>query len=145
MSRTVIDASVTVKWFVPEEFTTQSLWLRRRSDDLLVPGHWRTEHLNALWKKLRKTQELTEQEFTAAVRMTLALSISEVPVAELYEPAVDLAARYDRTVYDSLYVALALREGCSLVTADRRLYNALSSALPDTITWLGDLSEEDWP
>lgn len=32
---------------------------------------------------------------------------------------------YQRTVYDCLYLALAVREGCQMVTADERLYNRL--------------------
>jgi predicted nucleic acid-binding protein len=50
-----------------------------------------------------------------------------------------LAHQYIRSVYDALYVALALQEGCQLVTADGRLYNALRPVLPDTMLWVGDL------
>ncbi len=46
---------------------------------------------------------------------------------------------FDRSIYDSLYVALALRERCKLVTADRRLYNALSLAFSDTMLWVEDI------
>jgi predicted nucleic acid-binding protein len=36
-------------------------------------------------------------------------------------------------VYDALYVALAEREGCELVTADDKLVNALQSKMPFVI------------
>jgi predicted nucleic acid-binding protein len=45
--------------------------------------------------------------------------------APLLDNALDLALSVSRTVYDSLYLALALSLGCPLVTADERLVNAL--------------------
>ena len=53
--------------------------------------------------------------------------------------AFRLAIQHGRSLYDSLYVALALREQCQLVTADERLCNALRPAFGDTLLWLGDL------
>ena len=44
-----------------------------------------------------------------------------------------------RDAYDSLYLALALREGCPFVTADQKLVNALAGTVPG-VTWLGN-----WP
>jgi len=57
------------------------------------------------------------------------------------EAALDIAMRTGRTVYDSLYVALAVQMDCRLVTADEKLYNALKDGpLGDRIFWVeGDL------
>ncbi len=55
--------------------------------------------------------------------------------------ACGLALDHDRSVYDALYVALAVDEGCQLVTADRRLYNALAPHLPETMLWIEDVPE----
>ncbi len=46
--------------------------------------------------------------------------------SDLLPDALDIALRYDRSVYDSLYVAFALRTGSMMVTADQRLANALA-------------------
>ena len=46
-----------------------------------------------------------------------------------------IAITFDRTVYDSLYVALAISHNTSLVTADERLANAVAARLP--VKWLG--------
>jgi len=54
----------------------------------------------------------------------------------LYE-AFHLATTFHRSVYDCFYVALALRSGAPLVTADERLANALAAHLP--VKWLGSL------
>jgi predicted nucleic acid-binding protein len=51
------------------------------------------------------------------------------------EEAFSIAATFNRTVYDSLYVALAVRSKADLVTADERLANALAARLP--VKWLG--------
>ena len=44
---------------------------------------------------------------------------------------------HDRTVYDSLYVALAVQSKSVMITADERLANALAAKLP--VKWLGAL------
>jgi predicted nucleic acid-binding protein len=50
-----------------------------------------------------------------------------------------IARRFDRTINDALYVALAEALGCRLVTADRRFYNALSgSPLGNRLVWVED-------
>ena len=54
---------------------------------------------------------------------------------DLLEEAFSIAATFDRTVYDSLYVALAVRLKADMVTADERLANALAAHLP--VKWLG--------
>jgi predicted nucleic acid-binding protein len=46
-----------------------------------------------------------------------------------------IALDFDRTVYDSAYIALAVATGSELITADERLVNALGSRFP--VRWLG--------
>jgi predicted nucleic acid-binding protein len=56
-----------------------------------------------------------------------------VPSNLLLDDALNLAIDYGRTVYDSLFVALAIREGCQLITADERLVNAVAQKLPQVV------------
>jgi len=51
------------------------------------------------------------------------------PDRELMLSAADLAMRQQLSAFDSAYAALAISLGCSLATADRRLANALGSAV----------------
>jgi len=61
------------------------------------------------------------------------------PDDRVFYRAFAVALEHGRSFYDALYVALALQEGCRLVTADERLVNALRPSFGDTMLWLGDL------
>ena len=54
--------------------------------------------------------------------------------------AFDIAYETGRTAYDSIYLALAQVQGCQLVTADRRFYNAMQgTASEETMRWVEDV------
>jgi predicted nucleic acid-binding protein len=54
--------------------------------------------------------------------------------------ALEIACRTRRTAYDSLYIALAVREQAELATADRRLYNSLQGGgFAAVICWVEDI------
>jgi predicted nucleic acid-binding protein len=56
------------------------------------------------------------------------------------EVAWGVARRFDRSFYEGLYVALAERAGCTLVTADRKLYNSLRDGdLAERLTWVEEI------
>ena len=70
---------------------------------------------------------------TGAAR-TQAATVSSAVLLGL---AFRIAIAFDRTVYDSLYIALAVHSKSQLVTADERLANAVAAELP--VKWLGAL------
>ncbi|MDJ0799442.1 MAG: type II toxin-antitoxin system VapC family toxin [Calothrix sp. MO_167.B12] len=55
------------------------------------------------------------------------------PSSLLLADAYHLAVAHQRTVYDSLYLALSLRQQCQFVTADEKLVNSVSSLFPNVI------------
>ncbi len=61
-----------------------------------------------------------------AFRALRSLPIQVVPLLEISEDALDLALRYDLSVYDGCYSALSARLDVPLVTADRRLLKKLA-------------------
>jgi len=63
------------------------------------------------------------------------LAIQTISTSNLLIQAFQIAVDYDRSFYDSLYVALALTAKTQLITADERLVKALGSRFP--IRWLG--------
>ena len=120
MSRFVVDASVAVKWFVPEIHSREAVTLLDSAHTLLAPDLVLTEVANALWKKTRRG-ELRPGEARLVLGSLAAVGLELVPSRELVEAALELALRAGCTVYDGVYLALAIHHNCPLVTADRRL------------------------
>ena len=66
------------------------------------------------------------------------LGLTLIPSSTVVERAFDLAAQEHHPVYDTLYVALAVRRRCEFVTADQNLCNKLRPRFPQ-VRWLGSL------
>lgn len=139
MTDWVVDASVAVKWVLPESDTDRAVTLLSADHQLLAPDLMQVEVANVLWKRYRRG-ELTAEDGTVLLTAMARVPVRRFADAPLLEAAFAIASTFGRSVYDSVYVALALREHARLVTADRRLYNALkATSLADHLHWLGDL------
>lgn len=123
----VIDASVAVKWLVPEPLTPEALLLlnaaRQGEIRIHVPEIWLSEIASSLLKKTRRP--LPERlEPHAAVRLiesVRALRVFAHSHDVLVSGAFSLAMRSALSVYDALYATLALSQGFRLITADLAL------------------------
>ena len=120
MKAAVVDASVAVKWVVAEDLA-ENAGLLRSVGQLNAPAHWLAEAANALWAKAWRG-ELTAFEAEQRVGLLTQAPIVVTPLASLAEEAIRLSNALGLTVYDTLYLALALERVISLVTADRRLF-----------------------
>ncbi len=123
--RLVVDASVSVKWLVPEEDSGAALALMTGEHELHAPRLMAAELANALWSKARRGQ--IEHGKASA----LMESVSRLPVQwnadeTVCADAIRVALAFDRPVYDFMYLALAHRIGAIVVTADRRFANAVA-------------------
>ena len=58
-----------------------------------------------------------------------AMSLIITPSNNLANQALNIALHTGQTMYDCIYVALAIREKAPLVTADIKLHRALSACL----------------
>jgi len=140
VTRWVVDASVAVKWFVPEVHTQAALRLLRDGTTLLAPDLLLPEFGNIVWKKVRRG-ELGSEDARETLRAFSVVPLRVYPSAPLLEPAFEIAHTTGTTVYDSLYVALAAGEECRLVTADRKLWEAhQGGALEESLAWVEDLA-----
>ncbi|HYC62011.1 MAG TPA: type II toxin-antitoxin system VapC family toxin [Thermoanaerobaculia bacterium] len=93
---------------------------------------------NTLWKKVRR-RELTPAEATALLNAFDRIGVEIYPSTVLLSPALDLAVALDRTVHDSLYLALAVAQDGVLVTADQKFHAAVNgTALTKHIRWIND-------
>lgn len=119
----VVDSSVAVKWYVPEPGSDRAARLLDEGGRLLAPDLLVSEVGNVLWKRRR---ELPAHEIKAiAVALSRQCPVTLVASTTLHFASMSLALRFDRTVYDSLYLALAIAHDCRYVTADERFVNSL--------------------
>lgn len=141
MTTYVIDASVAAKWFLPapgETLSEEALDLLKRyaagGVRFLVPDLFWAELGNVLWKAVR-CKRLSQRSAESALRATRERNFPTVSSHSLIETAFRIACTFDRSMYDALYVALALESKAELVTADEHLANAWAAHLP--VKWLG--------
>lgn len=136
MNDIVVDASVGVKWtlagggeqLVDEAFAVLDRY-ERGEIRIVVPDLFWVEVGNVLWKAVRagRISKALGQEALATM---MERNLPTVPSATLLEKAFEIATGYGRTVYDSVYVALARDSHAQLITADERLANALAAHFP---------------
>jgi len=139
----VLDASVAVKWHLPaahESLVEEAFELLtshvRQQVRLIVPDFFWAEFGNVLWKAVRK-RRVSEEAAREAVEQTRQLGIAATPTEGLLEQALSIALASGQTVYDSLYVALAVHMDAEMITADERLVHVLGSRFP--VRWLASL------
>jgi predicted nucleic acid-binding protein len=127
----VLDASVGLKWVVDEADSDKAR--RLLSDyhaglrDLIAPDVFGLESAHAL-AKLERRGLIPDSETLWFDLMVDAPVLH--PSLPLMQRALVIARKARIGVYDCLYVALAEREGCELITADKRLMNALKQDFP---------------
>ena len=139
MTAVVADANVLFKCFFRQEpLAGQAIELLRRNTageiQIVVPDLFWPEFGNILWKAVRLGRCSHESAVASIVEMQTQ-ELSTFASYELIQDAFTIATRFQRSVYDSLYVALAISLQTYLVTADERLANALAAYLP--VKWLG--------
>ncbi|MFI5102509.1 MAG: type II toxin-antitoxin system VapC family toxin [Terriglobales bacterium] len=141
MTTFVVDASVGAKWASPEIVEPLAdcadRFLREYVDgsvQVLVPDLFWIEIGSFLWKAAKRG-EITAILAQRGLEAMLNRDFPTVPSRTVLPEAFKLAADFGRTVYDSIYVALAVATGNELITADERLVNALGTRFP--IRWLG--------
>jgi predicted nucleic acid-binding protein len=125
MSLFVVDVSVAVKWMLPEPLSTEAARLQSPNHQLHAPSFFEVELANVLWKKLRQGLLIRAQADHFLSQLP-GLPLARHADASLVTPAFDIADRTGRTVYDCMYLALAVRLGGRMVTADERFVNSLA-------------------
>lgn len=137
----VIDASVALKWVFNDEeaveaATTILQHIERGDLQAHVPDLFAYEVSNALWAAARQ-ERLSLEETAEALQAFRLLQFVWHPLFALWDSAFAIATQYDRSFYDSVYVALAQHLRFPFFTGDRRLYNALRGRV-EGVHWIGD-------
>lgn len=139
MSTFVVDASVGAKWWFPEPHRDAALRLRSPEHDLHAPDLFDLEVCSVVCKRIHRG------EISAHDGERVADLLEQVPVRrhadrDLLRPALAIARTTRQTIYDSLYLALAVILEAPMVTADERFYRAARSARAgEHVMWVGDV------
>lgn len=139
MSEIVIDASVAVKWFLPEPHALAARRVLKRRRTLLAPDLIWAEVGNVFWKRVQRA-ELTREAAEQILRDFRRFPLQTYAAKTLLEPAWMLANQYRISVYDGLYLALAVSRSCALVTADRPFHDTIKQGpLASAVLWVEHL------
>jgi predicted nucleic acid-binding protein len=141
VSLIVLDASVAVKWFLPEKLeslTAEALSLLDRVGknelQVIVPDLFWVEFVSVLSKVIRRGH-FPKASADAALASLTQFDFPTVSSLKLLDSAFEIATSFERSVYDCVYVALAVQSHSQLITADERLANSLAARFP--VKWLG--------
>lgn len=140
IQRYVIDASVAAKWYFREEHSDRADALLEQRNEILAPDVLLVEVATLAWKRARRGEigEATADRIVSELRK---VPLELKPTIELVTAALPLALHKGFTLFDGFYIALAVQSGCRLVTADRRLCDALrAGALAEHALWIGDFA-----
>lgn len=137
MDQLVVDSSVVVKWFVAEVLTTEArkIYSEYQSGNvrLLAPDLIYAEVGNITWRK-QMYEGMSAQDAQLVLADFQAVGIEVTSAADLLPDAYQIAIAHGRSIYDSLYIALSLREQCQFVTADNKLVNAVRAVYSNIVS-----------
>ena len=125
MKHLVVDASVAAKWVLHEADSDAARRIVEQAQ-LMAPDLLWAELGSLLWRRQRNG------ELTAAQAREMLLTLRAFPIRThgmfpLLPLALEIAMTIGHSVYDCVYLALADEEDCRVVTADRRLQNAVAA------------------
>ena len=124
----VLDTSVAVKFYLPEEGREEALALLAAVGEgeakLLAPSTVQPELFNALWQQHRR-EKLSREEVGEHWGDFSLTSIDLYAPEDLMPRAARIALETEVIIYDALFLALAEDAETAMVTADNRLLKAL--------------------
>jgi predicted nucleic acid-binding protein len=129
-----VDASVALKWFLPEAGNSAAenvlTGFLGGTVNLYAPDLVLIEVASALWRRTVVRKELAPSDAKAIYRDLLTLPLNLQPSERLAASAFSLAIAQRHSAYDSAYCALAVEMDCEFITADRKLVAKLGRLLP---------------
>jgi len=104
----VVDASVGLKWALPERDSHLAQALAVSDEMLLVPDFWLGEATNVLWLQVRRGI-FTPDEAREGLAL-LRAQVEPTPTAglDLHDLALEIGLAVNHSTYDTLYLAFAI-------------------------------------
>lgn len=122
MSDYIVDASVVIQRLIRDSYTEQTRVLFSQlteADNLIVPEFCLLECTNVLWKQVR-FQGMPQSQAESLVSDLGALPLVITQGRDLLHHGLQIGLRHQLAVYDSVYIALALKLNHPLITVDER-------------------------
>ena len=132
----VLDCSMTMAWVFSDEADefTEALRESLLKENAVAPVLWPIEVGNVLLVAMRRGR-IAREDWVRIRDDLSALPIDIDP--DSYERVLDtvlpIADEYGLSVYDAMYLELALRRGLPLATLDRKLVEAANTAGIETL------------
>jgi predicted nucleic acid-binding protein len=131
--RYILDSCVALKWILKEIDTDKALQLRddfrNGIHELLAPDIFPVEVVHSITRAERQGR-ISQAEGLSSFQDIIALLPDLRSHLPLLPRAYSTSSAIRIGVYDCLYVALAEREGCELVTSDEKLIKNLQAEFP---------------
>ncbi len=122
----IVDASVAMKWLIPEADSVAADSLADR-DDLMAPGVLPFEVGDVLTKQIRRgaiSAEAAREAWNVFRTTPLQIMAAGAEVDDAFDLSLQLGVNF----YDCVYLALAIRQDDVLVTADESFVRAVRSS-----------------
>jgi predicted nucleic acid-binding protein len=131
----VVDASVAIKWVLPEPGREHAVSLLSAFEsgtvDLIAPPLIMEEVASALSKRCRR-KALTGRQAEQAFRNFETRRPILVEDRKLVPLGLSLSVQHQLSLWDCLYLALAIDQRADLITADQRFHRAAVRHYPFT-------------
>jgi len=119
--KAVVDTNVVAYLLLgTEAFVDEARTCFEAVSNPVAPAHWEAELTNVVWMAIR-TGVLPAEEGPVRLGLARRLGIESVATATLCQGALLRAVTAGVPVYDTLFVELAVRNGCPLVTFDKAM------------------------
>lgn len=130
IQRYIPDASVAVKWFIDEQDSEKARLLKdsfsKGAIDLESPSLLQYETASAL--RFHPVVKFRPDQFLTVMRSLEGLQITREPTPIEWATAHKLTLENPISIYDSIYIAFAIRDQAIMVTADAALANKVKGA-----------------
>jgi predicted nucleic acid-binding protein len=143
MKQVVVDASLAIKWVVPEVYQAEALSLiavwNADGVEVVVPSWFACEVANVLFQRVRRgALTLSDTRIAFGAINSKVMVRRDVDSESVALRATELASLLGmRSSYDAQYLALAEHLRCELWTADDRFRVAVKVLYP-RVKWAGE-------
>lgn len=126
----ILDASAALSWSIADETDGEAIALLKevRARGGIVPPLWLYEMENGLQNAIRRKRLSETEAMTIRNQLTkLPIRVADASERVVFYDTLSLANRFNISVYDAVYLDVAVRYKGNLVTRDRRLADVASA------------------